>query len=310
MRWIFMPDEHVSQRMIVAVAALATFLLPVFTPDARASEPRWYVGLSVPVMFLDNSESVTSGVIPGPPSAPGAPPTPIPYNANATNEYEAGFKVSGMVGREFGNGFRLQVEGFFARAKIGKATYTGIEIDSPELQRALQGAQIPDINIPVSGQADQAGAMVNVWYDFNEGSRWRPFIGGGLGVVQVDWGGVEYDSDALAGTVAGALQQAGWRQQVAMNPTIPSGTPCPPTVCSGVPPGTVPDLSGTDTAFAYKVGGGLGYELTKHVTLQVSYRFFKTNQLAFDGRSPIGATVRATTHLQGHLLEVGARYRF
>ena len=39
--------------------------------------------------------------------------------------------------------------------------------------------------------------MVNVWYDFNEGSRWRPFIGGGLGFVQVDWGGVDYQRGAL-----------------------------------------------------------------------------------------------------------------
>ncbi len=48
-------------RMIVAGAALAMCLLPVFTPDARASEPRWYVGLNVPVMFIDNSDSVERG---------------------------------------------------------------------------------------------------------------------------------------------------------------------------------------------------------------------------------------------------------
>ena len=51
--------------------------------------------------------------------------------------------------------------------------------------------------IDASGPADQLGAMVNVWYDFNEGSRWRPFIGGGLGFVQVDWGGVDYQRGAL-----------------------------------------------------------------------------------------------------------------
>ena len=48
-------------------------------------------------------------------------------------------------------------------------------------------------------------------------------------------------------------------------------------------------------------------------TLQVSYRFFKTNQLEFNGRSSIGNTVntvKATSDLQGHLFEVGARYRF
>ena len=107
------------KRMIVAAAALAVFLMPVFTPDAHASDSRWYVGLSVPVMFLDDSESVTSGTNATPMGA-------IPYRANATNSYKAGFKVSGMLGYEFGNGFRLQVEPFFARADLSKLTYTGI----------------------------------------------------------------------------------------------------------------------------------------------------------------------------------------
>ena len=90
----------ILQRIFVTTAALAVFLLPVFTPDAHASEPRWYVGLSVPVMFLDDSDTVTSGTNLG-----------NQYSASATNAYEAGFKVSGLLGREFGNGFRLQVRG-------------------------------------------------------------------------------------------------------------------------------------------------------------------------------------------------------
>ena len=279
--------------MIVAAAALAVFLLPVFTPDAHASEPRWYVGMSVPVMFLDDSESVTSGTTFG-----------NDYSASATNEYKAGFKVSGMLGREFGNGFRLQVEGFFARADLSKLTYTGITA------AALQGVPIEAVDIPVSGAADQLGAMVNVWYDFNAGSRWRPFIGGGIGFVQVDWGGVDYEVGVLEQSITTTAQQAGWTQRVALDPNIAAGTSCPPNVCSGLPPGSVPELSGTDTVLAYKVGGGLGYELTNHITLQVSYRFFKTRQLEFTGRNAVGNTVKATSDLQGHLFEVGARYRF
>ena len=281
------------KRMIVAGAALAVFLLPVFTPDARASDPRWYVGMSVPVMFLDDSESVTSGESFG-----------NQYSASASNEYKAGFKVSGMLGREFGNGFRLQVEGFFARADLSKLTYTGIT--SP----ALQGVPVEKVDIPVSGPADQLGAMVNVWYDFNAGSRWRPFIGGGIGLVQVDWGGVDYEAGALEQSIANEAALNAARHQG-------HGLPDPPGFREGVlaqvPNVSVPDLSDTDTVLAYKIGGGLGYELTNHITLQVSYRFFKTRQLEFNGRSSIGNTVntvKATSDLQGHLFEVGARYRF
>lgn len=68
-------------RMILAGTVLALFLLPVFVPDARAADPRWYVGLSVPVTFLDDLESVTSGTQPD-----------STYRADAVNEYKAGFK--------------------------------------------------------------------------------------------------------------------------------------------------------------------------------------------------------------------------
>ena len=287
------------KRMFVATVVLTVFLLPVLTPDARASEPRWYVGLSVPVMFLDNSDSVTSGTSLG-----------APYSADATNEFRAGFKVSGMLGREFGNGFRLQVEGFFARAEVSKLSYTGVATATPQGPLSLQGTEIP-----VSGPADQMGAMVNVWYDFNAGSRWRPFIGGGLGFVVVDWGGVDYEQGVFEQSMADQVALLDARRQL----QLPPGVPLPQAARDAalaqaqLPPGAVPDLSDTDTVFAFKVGGGLGYELTNHVTLQVSYRFFKTGRLEFKGRNRVGPfvnTVSATTDLQGHLFEVGARYRF
>lgn len=287
------------QRMFVATVVLTVFLLPVLTPDARASEPRWYVGLSVPVMFLENSDSVTSGTS-----------FDRPYSADAINKFRAGFKVSGMLGREFGNGFRLQVEGFFAKAEVSKLSYTGVTTATPQGPLSLQGTEIP-----VSGPADQMGAMVNVWYDFNEGSRWRPFIGGGLGFAVVDWGGVDYEQGVLEQSIADQVALLDARRQL----QLPPGVPLPQAARDAalaraqLPPGSVPDLSDTDTVFAFKVGGGLGYELTDHVTLQVSYRFFKTSRLEFKGRNrvePFVNTVSATTDLQGHLFEVGARYRF
>ena len=121
-------------RMRVAGAALVLFLLPVFTSDVCASEPRWYVGLSVPVMFLDDSESGTSGTMV-------APRGSVPYRADTVNEYKTGFKVSGILGREFGNGFRLQVEGFFGKADLSKLSYSKI---------TAAGVPVPGINTPVS----------------------------------------------------------------------------------------------------------------------------------------------------------------
>ena len=49
----------------------------------------------------------------------------VPYTANAVNEYKTGFRVSGMLGYEFGSGFRVDGEVFFARANLGKLIYKG-----------------------------------------------------------------------------------------------------------------------------------------------------------------------------------------
>ena len=277
------------KRMIVAAAALAVFLMPVFTPDARASDSRWYVGLNVPVMFIDDSESVERGVAQG-----------ATYTANAVNSYKTGFRVSGMLGYEFGSGFRVDGEVFFARANLGKLIYKG-------RTTAVQGLGTIDIpgdhSIPVSGAANQLGGMVNVWYDFNAGSRWKPYVGGGLGLVRVDWGDVEYNRNEVAQGAADTLTCLGARAQ-AQNPNAP----CPPS--QPLARGAVPELSDTDTVFAYQLGAGMGYEVTDAITVQVGYRMLKSKQLEFTGMNASGAMATATTDMQVHLFEIGLRYRF
>ena len=282
---------NLLRRIFVATAVLAIFLLPLFTPDARAADSRWYVGLNVPVMFIDDSESVERGEVPQ------ASGSSMLYKADAVNSYKTGFRVSGTLGYEFGTGFRVDGEVFFARAAIGDLTYKGrtATVQTPDGPSTIR---IPgERPIDVSGSANQLGGMVNVWYDFNAGSRWRPYIGGGLGLVQVDWGDVEYDRNEVAQGAANQLARLG-------------GQPVPPGTDVPIPEGTVPELSSTDTVFAYQVGAGLGYEVTDAITVQLGYRLLKSNQLEFTGRSAMGATATATTDMQVHLFEIGVRYRF
>lgn len=293
------------KRMIVATSVFAMFLLPVFASDARASDARWYVGLNVPVMFIDDSDSVERGEVPQ------VSGSSIPYTADAVNSYKTGFRVSGTLGYEFGSGFRVDGEVFFGRAAIGDLTYKG-------RTTTVSGLGTIDIEgdhpIDVSGSANQLGGMVNVWYDFNAGSRWRPYVGAGIGVVSVDWGDVEYDRNEVA---QGAANELAVLQAQARTPNFAS---LPPATQEGIrqgairgaqlPPGTVPELSGTDTVFAYQLGAGMGYEVTNAVTVQVGYRLLKANQLEFTGRSAMGATATATTEMLVHLFEIGVRYRF
>lgn len=292
--------KNTCKQMIVAAAALAVFLLPAFAPDARAAdsgagapESRWYFGLNVPVMFIDDSDSVETGTAQG-----------IPYSANALTEYETGFRVSGVVGREFGTGLRADAELFFARAEIGKLIYKGRTTVNP---LTMQEIRIEgDHSIPVSGSASQLGAMVNLWYDFNPGAKWRPYVGAGLGLVRVDWGDVKYDRNEVAQGASDTLRLGGAIAQG----HVPPDTPCNPMICPKLPEGTVPDLSDTDTVLAFQLGAGVGYQYSDALTIQLGYRMLKASDLEFSGSSAMGSTATATTEMLVHLFEIGIRYRF
>ena len=91
-------------------AALAT------APDARAQDGKFYVGLNVPVMFIDDTESTTTGSHAREPY--GQATMRSPYKSKSTSEYDTGFKVAGVVGYEFGGGLRVEGELFFARAEV------------------------------------------------------------------------------------------------------------------------------------------------------------------------------------------------
>ena len=307
--------KNTCKQMIVAAAALAVFLLPAFASVARAAdsgadaaEPKWYFGLNVPVMFIDDSDSVERGQV----QQPGLP-LPIPYKADALTEYATGYRVSGVIGREFSNGLRLDWELFFARAKVDKLIYKGRTTTLPTPQGPMTIDIPDDHSIPVSGSASQLGAMVNLWYDFNPGSKWRPYIGGGFGLVKVDWGDVKYNRDEVARGAAHQLALIFACQQAGQAP----GCTLPPQVQQGVLMqtdqqlmGTVPDLSGTDTVFAFQLGAGVGYAYSDAVTIQVGYRMLNASDLEFSGKSAMGSTATATTEMLVHLFEIGIRYRF
>ena len=302
--------KNTRNRIIVTVAFLAVFLLPMLTPDARAANsgaqadgPKWYFGLNVPVMFIDDSDSVESGQV----QQPGLP-LPIPYKADALTEYATGYRVSGVFGREFSNGLRLDWELFFAKAKVDKLIYKGRTTTVPQLGTI----DVPgDLSIPVSGSASQLGAMVNLWYDFNPGSKWRPYIGGGFGLVKVDWGDVKYNRNEVAQGAANQLALLQCANPAALPPGVTSDQ-CRQGVMAGaatLPPGTVPELSGTDSVFAFQLGAGVGYAYSDAVTIQVGYRMLNASDLEFNGKSAM-STATATTEMLVHLFEIGIRYRF
>ena len=304
--------QTTRNRIIVAAAAIAVFLLGAFTPDARAADSgakaadsKWYMSFNVPVMFIDDSVSVSAGEAAISPESP----VPVPYTSTATNSYDTGFRISGAVGRRFGSSLRAEGEIFYGKSEVDNLTYTGIS--SP----FLPGLVVPPRDIPVSGPASQFGTTVNLWYDFKPGSRWRPYVGGGLGFIRVDQGDLEYDPRGPALAIAEAVAVA------TVLADLPPGTP--PQVIeqarqqailgaqAAVPPGSIPDVRGADSGVVYQFGMGIGYQYSDAITFQLGYRYQQTSEFKFTATSADNsASVRATTDLRIHLFEVGIRYRF
>lgn len=262
-----------------ALAAALGLGMAAIAADARAADTGWYIGLQVPVMFIDDTKSETTGTL----RNPEPPPAFVPYSAEATSEYDAGFKLAGVVGYELGGGLRVEGELFFARAKVDKLTYRGVN---------FAGSSIPiEVDVPVSGSASQTGAFASAWYDFDTGTDWVPYFGAGLGFIRVDQSDLQYDDNRLAQTIENVRAAQESRSPLQLSP------------------GTVPAISRKDTAFAYHVGVGIGYRLSEKTTLQIGYRLQHGSGLEFSGRNMAG-TVDVETDLRAHLFEIGFRKRF
>ncbi len=265
-----------------ALAAALGLGIATAAADARADDSGWYFGVQVPVMFIDDTESDTKGTSL---TDVNGTPTFVPYGAKATSEYDAGFKFAGVVGYELGGGLRVEGELFFARAKVDKVTYKGV---------SFGGNPVPiEVDVPITGSAEQFGGFASAWYDFETGTDWVPYFGAGIGFIRVDQSDLEYDDNRLAEETATALARA-------QNPTADAVT---------LRPGYVPAISRKDTTFAYHIGVGLGYRLNEKTTLQFGYRLQTGSDLEFSGRGMFG-TVNVDTDLRAHLFEIGFRTRF
>ena len=262
-----------------ALAAALGLGIATVAADARAADTGWYFGVQVPVMFIDDTDSKTTG---GQALDPTRPTVHSPYNATATSEYDAGFKFAGVVGYELGGGLRVEGELFFARAKVDKVTYRGASSGGNPVP-------MPPVDVPTTGSAEQFGGFASAWYDFETGTDWVPYFGAGIGFIRVDQSDLKYDDNRLAEAILDRLVELN-QLQIA-------------------PPVDVPGISRKDTTFAYHVGVGIGYRLNEKTTLQFGYRLQNGNDLEFSGRNATG-TVNVDTEMRVHLFEIGFRTRF
>jgi OOP family OmpA-OmpF porin len=133
-------------KKIFGLAAVAAILLATLSPAKADPVPGWYVGAGALATF---------------------PTETSPNIAGTSNQitFDTGWGVLGNVGYGFNNGFRAEGEVTENRANVDK----------------VNGA-----TSSASGRINNLGIMGNLLYDFKTGSRWTPYVGGGVGFMSVD----------------------------------------------------------------------------------------------------------------------------
>ena len=87
------------------------------------------------------------------------------FGAPFSFEHKEGYIVSGAVGIQWQN-VHAEIEGLAFQNEYNLLSGFGA-------------------NVPLSGETIVVSALANVYYDFDFGSYWRPFVGGGVGYAKV-----------------------------------------------------------------------------------------------------------------------------
>ncbi|MFE0759077.1 OmpA family protein [Inquilinus sp. NPDC058860] len=87
------------------------------------------------------------------------------------------------IGYDFG-AIRADLEGSFRQNDIGT---TKLSYDSFRLNRFITVPGADDVKVNIKGHERTIGLMANVYYDFEFGSPFVPYVGGGIGVGFNTW---------------------------------------------------------------------------------------------------------------------------
>ena len=175
---------------------------PVLTGAASAED--FYISLSGGASFLGDSdnEGAFLGDFATGAGATIAPGTVLPDGTEVgwATEFDTGYAINGAIGRHF-NFFRAELE--LAYQSNGVDTHTGVAAGGIDLTGEDAGVLITgsdnlgvtvgDLVADGQGDVDTLFVLANLYYDFDLGGRFKPYIGAGAGVGFVD---VDYSPSA------------------------------------------------------------------------------------------------------------------
>jgi opacity protein-like surface antigen len=96
-----------------------------------------------------------------------------------------GFDVHGAIGRELGSGVRAEGEIGYQKINLAK-----IGVSNGGLGGLRSGQ--------AGGDSSALSVMANGYYDFQTGTRWKPYVGVGLGVARVNADGMSVNNVQIA----------------------------------------------------------------------------------------------------------------
>lgn len=148
--------------------AIGLFVAPVFAADVEApatDETTLYVSLFAGASFLDDLNTLQDYADPG--------DTDFDY----TLETKTGYILGGAVGMRLWEPVRAEVEVSYSRWKADQFSFER-ETDDPNPPPNEEGE--------ANGHLSALYLLGNLWFDFNSGTSFTPYLGGGAGVAWVD----------------------------------------------------------------------------------------------------------------------------
>jgi opacity protein-like surface antigen len=179
----------------VLTAALFGAALVCAGPAAAAE---WYVGGSAGYLWQQDSDnSGSTGAFATGNGAPTVPDqTPIaagtPYGWST--EFDGGYTVSAETGLYYDSGLRSGIEVVYSQADVDRhsgVTLGGANIDGVDAavvtgSATPLGATVGQVVADGRGEISNLALYANAYYGFETNTAFRPYVGAGIGVAQVE----------------------------------------------------------------------------------------------------------------------------
>lgn len=172
---------------------------------------------------------------------------------NVENQYEdMGFFVSGAIGMSLAS--MTGVSGLRGELEAG---YLQNDIDAHVLNFADEtSAKISGSD--AFGETSAIFGLVNLYYDFNQFGGFKPFIGAGLGIAQVEFDRHGVTLDGLGDVVA---------------------------------------LDDEDTGFAYQLSAGANIAVSDSVDIEIGYRYLGITEVELEAVDGTASDVDVDNHI-------------